>query len=55
LGPFVTGAINEIDIERAFGLIGYLESPMVVCGFGARASKLVTSEFDPNRRVWPRD
>ncbi|MFS8137765.1 MAG: putative peptide maturation dehydrogenase [Thermomonas sp.] len=55
LGPFVTGAINEVDIERAFGLIGYLESPMVVCGFGARASTLVTSEFDPNRRVWPRD
>lgn len=55
LGPFVTGAINEIDLERAFGLTGYLESPMVVCGFGARAPKLVTSEFDPNRRVWPRD
>ena len=55
LGPFVTSAINEIDIERAFGLTGYLESPMLVCGFGARAAKLVTSEFDPNRRVWPRD
>ncbi|MGV8943498.1 putative peptide maturation dehydrogenase [Thermomonas sp.] len=55
LGPFVTGAINEVDIERAFGMTGYLESPMVVCGFGARAAKLVTSEFDPNRRVWPRD
>lgn len=55
LGPFVTGAINEVDIERAFGLTGYLESPMVVCGFGARAAKLVTSEFDPNRRIWPRD
>ena len=55
LGPFVTGAINEIDIERAFGLTGYLESPMVVCGFGARAATLVTSEFDPNKRVWPRD
>jgi putative peptide maturation dehydrogenase len=55
LGPFVTGAINEIDIERAFGLTGYLESPMLVCGFGARAAKLVSSEFDPNRRVWPRE
>ncbi|MEO8002943.1 MAG: putative peptide maturation dehydrogenase [Arenimonas sp.] len=54
LGPFVTGAINEVDIERAFGLTGYLESPMVVCGFGKRAAKLVKSEFDPNRRVWPR-
>ncbi len=55
LGPFVTGAINEIDIERAYGLTGYLESPMVVCGFGPRAATLVTSEFDPNRRIWPRD
>lgn len=54
LGPFVTGAINEVDLERAFGLTGYLESPIVVCGFGARAAKLVTSEFDPNRRIWPR-
>lgn len=55
LGPFVTGAINEIDIERAFGMVGYLQSPMAVCGFGKRASTLVTSEFDPNRKVWPRD
>lgn len=55
LGPFVTGAINEIDIERAFGLTGYLESPMVVCGFGKRAGNLVRSEFDPNRRIWARD
>lgn len=55
LGPFVTGAINEIDIERAFGLTGYLESPMVVCGFGKRAENLVRSEFDPNRRIWARD
>ena len=54
LGPFVTGAINEVDLERAFGLTGYLESPMVVCGFGTRAAKLATSEFDPNRRIWPR-
>ena len=45
---------HPIDIERAFGLTGYLESPMVVCGFGARAATLVTSEFDPNRRIWPR-
>lgn len=55
LGPFVTGAINEVDIERAFGLTGYLESPMLVCGFGARTATLATSEFDPNRRIWPRE
>jgi len=55
LGPFVTGAINEIDLERAFGMTGYVQSPLVVCGFGQRAATLTTSEFDPNRRIWPRD
>jgi putative peptide maturation dehydrogenase len=54
LGPFVTGAINEIDIERAFGMTGYAQSPLVVCGFGKRAASLVESEFDPNRKLWPR-
>jgi putative peptide maturation dehydrogenase len=55
LGPFVTGAINEVDLERAFGFTSYRQSPLVVCGFGARAATLTTSEFDPNRKVWPRD
>ena len=55
LGPFVTGAINEVDLERAFGMTGYAQSPLVVCGFGQRAATLVKSEFDPNRKVWPRD
>ncbi len=54
LGPFITSAINEVDIERAFGLTGYIESPLAVCGFGVRAASMTTSEFDPNRRVWPR-
>jgi putative peptide maturation dehydrogenase len=54
LGPFVTGAINEVDLERAFGLVAYAESPLAVCGFGQRAAVLTKSEFDPNRRVWPR-
>lgn len=55
LGPFVTGAINEVDLERTFGMTGYVQSPLVVCGFGQRATTLVKSEFDPNRKVWPRD
>jgi putative peptide maturation dehydrogenase len=55
LGPFVTGAINEVDIERAFGVAGYAQSPIVVCGFGQRAATMTTSEFDPNCKVWPRD
>ncbi|MEO5566754.1 MAG: putative peptide maturation dehydrogenase [Luteimonas sp.] len=54
LGPFVTSAINEIDIERAFGMVGYVQSPIVACGFGQRANTLDRSEFDPNRKVWPR-
>jgi putative peptide maturation dehydrogenase len=54
LGPFITSAINEADIERAFGLTHYVEGPIAVCGFGPRAKTLVTSEFDPNRKVWPR-
>ncbi len=54
LGPFITGAINEVDIERAFGMTGYAQSPLAVCGFGQRAATLVNSEFDPNRLVWPR-
>lgn len=54
LGAFVTAAINEIDIERAFGLTSYVDGPLVVCGFGLRADTMVTSEFDPNRKVWPR-
>ena len=52
LGPFVTGAINEVDIERAFGVAGYAQSPIAVCGFGKRADAMTTSEFDPNHKVW---
>ncbi len=54
LGAFITAAINEIDIERAFGLTGCVDGPLAVCGFGLRADAMTTSEFDPNRKVWPR-
>ena len=54
LGAFVTAAINEIDIERAFGLTGYVDGPLAVCGFGIRADTMATPEFDPNRKIWPR-
>lgn len=54
LGPFVTGAINEVDLERAFGMDPRVQSPIAVCGFGPRAATLRESEFDPNRKVWPR-
>ena len=55
LGAFVTAAINEVDIERAFGLTGYVEGPLAVCGFGLRADRMTTGELDPNHAAWPRD
>ena len=54
LGSFVTAAINEIDIERAFGLDGVVDGPLAVCGFGVRAQAMATYELDPNHKVWPR-
>ena len=54
LGSFVTAAINEVDIERAFGLTGIIDGPLAVCGFGMRAEAMQTYELDPNRKVWPR-
>lgn len=54
LGSYITAAINESDIERAFGLTHYVDGPLAVCGFGPRADTMVTAEFDPNRTVWPR-
>jgi putative peptide maturation dehydrogenase len=53
LAPFVTAAINELDIERAFGLDGFAEGALAVCGFGARAAVQVTQELDPNGKAWP--
>lgn len=54
LGSYITAAINEVDIERAFGLTHYVDGPLAVCGFGPRADTMATAEFDPNRKVWPR-
>ena len=54
LGAFITAAINEVDIEQAFGLTGYVDGPLAVCGFGIRADTLTTAELDPERKVWPR-
>lgn len=54
LGSFVTAAINEVDIERAFGLDGAIDGPLAVCGFGVRAQAMATYELDPGGRVWPR-
>lgn len=52
MGVFVTAAINEIDIERAYGLDPLQESPLTVCGFGPRAIQKTMLEFDPLGTVW---
>lgn len=53
LGAFVTAAINEGDIERAFGLESFVDGPLAVCGFGLRADAMSVYELDPNRAAWP--
>ncbi|TAN05961.1 MAG: putative peptide maturation dehydrogenase [Rhodanobacteraceae bacterium] len=53
LGAFITAAINEVEIEWAFGLEPMAEGPLCVCGFGVRAQAKVTVEFDPAHQAWP--
>jgi putative peptide maturation dehydrogenase len=48
LGAFVTAAINNADIEERFGIDGYQEGVLAVCGFGRRAAE--RSPFDPEFR-----
>jgi putative peptide maturation dehydrogenase len=45
LGAFVTAAINNADIEERFGIDGYREGVLAVCGFGRPAAE--RSPFDP--------
>ena len=52
LGAFITAAINEVEIELAFGLEPMSEGPLAVCGFGVRAQEKTTVEFDPAHKVW---
>lgn len=52
LGAFITGAINEVEIERAFGLDPIHEGALAVCGFGWRGDEMVNAELDPNGVVW---
>jgi putative peptide maturation dehydrogenase len=46
-GAFVTGAINDDCAERLFEIDGLGIGAVAVCGFGRRASRQVTTEFDP--------
>lgn len=55
LGAYVTAAINEIDIEQAFGLEAMTDGPLAVLGFGRRTRERRTVEFDPLQTIWPPD
>ena len=52
LAAFITAAVNEVDIEEAFGLDPLEEGPLAVCGFGLRAAERNEVEFDPLHAVW---
>jgi putative peptide maturation dehydrogenase len=52
LGAFITGAINEVLLEEAFGLDHVTDGALAVCGFGWRADRMVTTELDPAGAIW---
>ncbi|KQY49382.1 putative peptide maturation dehydrogenase [Lysobacter sp. Root494] len=52
LGAFITGAINEKELERAFGLDHVNQGALAICGFGWRGEAMVTAELDPRAEVW---
>lgn len=52
LGAFITGAINEVQLEHAFGLDPIQQGALAICGFGWRGEVMETAELDPNEAVW---
>lgn len=52
LGAFVTGAINEVMLEQAFGLDPLSNGVLAICGFGWRSERMVNIELDPAGEVW---
>jgi putative peptide maturation dehydrogenase len=52
LAAFITAAINEMDIEREFGLDPMQEGVIAIGGFGYRSSTRNENEFDPLGVVW---
>ena len=52
LGAFITGAINEVPVEQAFGLDPIRDGVMAICGFGWRGETMETTELDPAGAVW---
>lgn len=54
LAAFITAAVNEADIEQAFGIDPMHEGVIAVCGFGWRGTTIDEVEFDPLAAVWPK-
>lgn len=52
LGAFITGAINEKHLERAFGLDPTTQGALAICGFGWRAQVMEIAELDPSSKIW---
>jgi len=52
LGAFITGAINEVQLEQAFGLDPITQGALAICGFGWRGEVMETAELDPAGAVW---
>lgn len=52
LGAFVTGAINEVQLEQALALDPVSQGALAICGFGWRGEEMVTAELDPAGEVW---
>ena len=52
LGAFITGAINEVQLEQAFGLDPIHQGALAICGFGWRGEVMETAELDPAGEVW---
>lgn len=52
LGAFITGAINETSLEKAFGLDPINSGVLAICGFGWRGQEMVTMELDPCGEIW---
>jgi putative peptide maturation dehydrogenase len=52
LGAFITGGINDVVLEQAFGLDHVSQGTLAICGFGWRGEEMVTAELDPAGEVW---
>lgn len=52
LGAFITGGINDVVLEQAFGLDPVAQGTLALCGFGWRGDEMVNAELDPAGEVW---